>query len=166
VFCQGSVTVPWWKYVSYCSTGGTPRVRVLDRTWRDNEKLAVHTYHRSINIPSNPREASTNSSSLYHTNLQIPPQLQSQPPSQPPPNFEMKTNILILLATLTASVMATPTANAEASEIFARGSCYHPSSCSRSWAGKCEDYCGSRGFSHMTGDGCGWLAKKCCCSKK
>ncbi|KAJ5985673.1 hypothetical protein N7499_008039 [Penicillium canescens] len=79
----------------------------------------------------------------------------------------MKTNILILLATLTASVIATPTANAEASEIFERsGSCYHPSSCSRSWAGKCEDYCGSRGFSHMTGDGCGWLAKKCCCSKK
>ncbi|OGE56620.1 hypothetical protein PENARI_c003G09603 [Penicillium arizonense] len=82
------------------------------------------------------------------------------------PKSRMKTNILILLATLTASVMATPTANAEASEIFERsGSCYHPSSCSRSWAGKCEDYCGSRGFSHMTGDGCGWLAKKCCCSK-
>lgn len=41
--------------------------------------------------------------------------------------------------------------------------CFYPSSCDAFWAGKCEDYCGDRGFSHMTGDGCDWPTKKCCC---
>ncbi|KAJ5101339.1 hypothetical protein NUU61_003561 [Penicillium alfredii] len=83
----------------------------------------------------------------------------------------MKTNILLLL-TLAAGIMAAPAEDADANadvhtnDLSQRGSCYHPSSCGRAWAGKCEDYCGSRGFSHMTGDGCGFLAKKCCCSRK
>ncbi|KAG7145932.1 hypothetical protein HYQ46_005284 [Verticillium longisporum] len=38
--------------------------------------------------------------------------------------------------------------------------CFHPSSCSAFWSGKCQDYCDTRGFSHMTGDGCGGLRKK------
>lgn len=47
----------------------------------------------------------------------------------------------------------------------ARGNCFYPSSCSTTWAGKCEDYCGHRGFSHMDGEGCdGWFDKRCCCN--
>ncbi|KAJ1334182.1 hypothetical protein MN608_04188 [Microdochium nivale] len=48
-------------------------------------------------------------------------------------------------------------------EVFERDNCFHPSSCSSTWSGKCEDYCGSRGFSHMTGEKCGWPSKRCCC---
>jgi hypothetical protein len=46
----------------------------------------------------------------------------------------------------------------------ASGTCNHANECGYH-SGECEDYCGSRGFSHMTGDGCGWKfwAKKCCC---
>ncbi|KAK3833079.1 MAG: hypothetical protein JOS17DRAFT_741466 [Linnemannia elongata] len=43
--------------------------------------------------------------------------------------------------------------------------CYHASSCSDHWSGLCEDYCGDRGFSHMSGSGCGWFSKKCCCNR-
>lgn len=72
----------------------------------------------------------------------------------------------LILATLAATAFAAP----HASDIEARATCYHPSTCSTSWSGKCEAYCGSRGFSHMTGSGCTnppfvTVNKKCCCKK-
>ncbi|RCI12474.1 hypothetical protein L249_1169 [Ophiocordyceps polyrhachis-furcata BCC 54312] len=71
--------------------------------------------------------------------------------------------LLLLLPSLASFTAGSPPSS---TKIEARDNCFHPSSCSASWAGKCEDYCGSRGFSHMTGDGCGWFQKKCCCIRK
>ncbi|RDA85259.1 hypothetical protein CP532_2352 [Ophiocordyceps camponoti-leonardi (nom. inval.)] len=80
----------------------------------------------------------------------------------------MKNIFFLPLLSLTATITAgSPSSSSkQAGAIEARDNCFHPSSCSASWAGKCEDYCGSRGFSHMTGDGCGWFQKKCCCIRK
>lgn len=50
-----------------------------------------------------------------------------------------------------------------ASPIPGGDNCFHPSECSTRWAGKCGYWCDHRGFSHMTGDGCWWPKKKCCC---
>lgn len=66
-----------------------------------------------------------------------------------------------------ASALAAPqaeTVNGDG-DVQTDETCYHPSSCSRHWAGLCEDYCGRRGFSHMSSSGCGFLAKKCCCNR-
>ncbi|KAK3367810.1 hypothetical protein B0H63DRAFT_86445 [Podospora didyma] len=68
----------------------------------------------------------------------------------------------IIITALIAGVLAAP---ADQVEERAPAACYHPSSCSTHWSGLCEDYCGSRGFSHMTGSGCGLLSKKCCCDR-
>ncbi|KAJ5161848.1 hypothetical protein N7492_007240 [Penicillium capsulatum] len=79
----------------------------------------------------------------------------------------MKTTFFLVLAGLAANAVAVPTENAQNEALDKRtGSCFHPSSCSVTWSGKCEDYCGKRGFSHMTGDGCSGLSEKCCCSTK
>jgi hypothetical protein len=42
--------------------------------------------------------------------------------------------------------------------------CKNPSVCDIFWSRKCETHCGDLGFSHMTGETCGWLLpKRCCC---
>jgi hypothetical protein len=42
--------------------------------------------------------------------------------------------------------------------------CKNESSCSIFWSRRCEGYCGDLGFSHMSGERCGWgLPKRCCC---
>jgi hypothetical protein len=43
--------------------------------------------------------------------------------------------------------------------------CRSASTCGTGWGGKCEDWCSSVGFSHMTGTGCFWPAKRCCCKR-
>lgn len=77
----------------------------------------------------------------------------------------MKVNFLFVLATLRASVLAAPAPAEAGTAVIASGSCYHASSCSTHWSGLCEDYCGSYGFSHMSGDNCSIFKKKCCCSR-
>ncbi|CRK48267.1 hypothetical protein BN1723_016848 [Verticillium longisporum] len=78
------------------------------------------------------------------------------------PTANMKTSFAVILTTLTA-VLAAPQLAADAPIEARQDNCFHPSSCSAFWSGKCQDYCDTRGFSHMTGDGCGGLRKKCCC---
>ncbi|PFH58626.1 hypothetical protein XA68_13443 [Ophiocordyceps unilateralis] len=75
----------------------------------------------------------------------------------------MKLNSFFLLTLVTGVLAITESPSPKHDGVEARDNCFHPSSCSVSWAGKCEDYCGRRGFSHMTGDGCGLFRKKCCC---
>ncbi|KAK3182390.1 hypothetical protein K4F52_006214 [Lecanicillium sp. MT-2017a] len=74
---------------------------------------------------------------------------------------------LTLAATATAaSIPESKPADAAAADADVSvldDTCYHPSACSSTWGGKCEIHCGDRGFSHMTGDGCSFFAKKCCC---
>ncbi|KAF9890095.1 hypothetical protein FE257_006256 [Aspergillus nanangensis] len=60
----------------------------------------------------------------------------------------MKFNLLVLLATATAGVFANPE-NSKRDDI-----CHKPSSCSKFWSGKCEQYCDPYKFSHMSSDGC------------
>lgn len=75
----------------------------------------------------------------------------------------MKTTIFYVLTAL-AGVLAAPAEQAARDDAaIAADNCFHPSSCSTTWGGKCEEYCSTRGFSHMSSDGCGWFAKKCCC---
>lgn len=76
----------------------------------------------------------------------------------------MKTGLLVV-AIATGAFAAPSDPSAQGVEARA-DNCFHPSSCSASWAGKCEDYCGRRGFSHMSGDGCGIFKKKCCCIRR
>ncbi|PKY05142.1 hypothetical protein P168DRAFT_281476 [Aspergillus campestris IBT 28561] len=73
----------------------------------------------------------------------------------------MKTNFLIVLATAAASVLANPAANLDGNLAARSGTCHKPSSCSKFWAGKCEQYCDPYKFSHMTGDGCNRLPPGC-----
>ncbi|KAF7585290.1 hypothetical protein BBP40_011310 [Aspergillus hancockii] len=75
----------------------------------------------------------------------------------------MKTNFLLILATVTSGVFANPEANLDINLAARSGTCHKPSSCSKFWAGKCEQYCAPYKFSHMTDDGCNTLAQKCCC---
>ncbi|PVH86446.1 hypothetical protein DL98DRAFT_582402 [Cadophora sp. DSE1049] len=85
----------------------------------------------------------------------------------------MKTNFLVYITAIMASTaIAAPAAleteTRDVAEVAADAAlladnCFHRSSCSVSWAGKGEEYCDWRGFSHMTGDGCGWLKKAVCC---
>ncbi|KNG89696.1 hypothetical protein ANOM_002343 [Aspergillus nomiae NRRL 13137] len=75
----------------------------------------------------------------------------------------MKTNFLLVLATVAAGVLAHPEANIENNLAARSGTCHKPSSCSKFWAGKCEQYCAPYKFSHMTDDGCYMFAQKCCC---
>lgn len=76
----------------------------------------------------------------------------------------MKTNFLVVLATLAATALASPAADAD--NLVARADiCHKPSSCSSFWSGKCEEYCAPYQFSHMSGDDCGGATKKCCCEK-
>lgn len=71
---------------------------------------------------------------------------------------------LTLAATATAaSIPESKPADAAGDVSVLDDTCYHPSACSSTWGGKCEIHCGDRGFSHMTGDGCSFFAKKCCC---
>ncbi|GAB1195514.1 hypothetical protein APSETT444_004775 [Aspergillus pseudonomiae] len=65
----------------------------------------------------------------------------------------MKTNFLLVLATVAAGVLAHPEANLENNLAARSGTCHKPSSCSKFWAGKCEQYCAPYKFSHMTDDG-------------
>ncbi|KAF9122326.1 hypothetical protein BG015_005580, partial [Linnemannia schmuckeri] len=58
-----------------------------------------------------------------------------------------------------AEVAAPPAEVVEGGDNQIAETCYHASSCSTHWSGLCEDYCGHRGFSHMTGSGCGWFSK-------
>ncbi|KAH7039658.1 uncharacterized protein B0I36DRAFT_357058 [Microdochium trichocladiopsis] len=81
----------------------------------------------------------------------------------------MKTSFATLitsaLAATTSMVTAAPSGSTGTGTdtIAERDNCFYPSSCSSTWSGKCEDYCGTRGFSHMTGEDCEWPSKKCCC---
>ena len=75
----------------------------------------------------------------------------------------MKTNFLIVLATAAVSVFASPEANLDGNLAARSGTCHKPGSCSKFWAGKCEQYCEPYKFSHMTDDGCTKFAQKCCC---
>lgn len=75
----------------------------------------------------------------------------------------MKTNFLFILATITAGVFANPEASLDDSLTARSGTCHKPSSCSKFWAGRCEQYCAPYKFSHMTDDGCHMWAQKCCC---
>ncbi|KAG0029600.1 hypothetical protein BGZ82_007836 [Podila clonocystis] len=70
----------------------------------------------------------------------------------------MKSSIVALTVTL---ALATSALAAPQPEVEKRAdNCYFPSVCWNNWGGKCEDYCGDRKFSHMTGDGCRWFYKK------
>ena len=78
--------------------------------------------------------------------------------------------LILLIATLAATALAAPRASGDMvseADIEARpDNCFHPSRCDAFWFNdKCKDYCDKRGFSHMSGDGCGWFTKKCCCIK-
>jgi len=75
----------------------------------------------------------------------------------------MKANFFLILATVTAGVLATPEAGADNILEARSGTCHKPSSCSKFWAGKCEQYCDPYKFSHMTDDGCDFWAQRCCC---
>ncbi|KAH9214686.1 hypothetical protein DL95DRAFT_461961 [Leptodontidium sp. 2 PMI_412] len=88
----------------------------------------------------------------------------------------MKTNFLVYITAIMASanVLAAPSAlepmTRDVAEVAGDVSilvdnCFHRSSCSTTWAGKGEEYCDYRKFSHMTRDGCGWnpLKKAVCC---
>jgi hypothetical protein len=83
--------------------------------------------------------------------------------------------LTLLLATFAATALAAPRASGEMdardADVETRAdNCYFPSQCSAFWSGKCENHCGSRGFSHMSRDGCQWnpinLTQKCCCIRK
>lgn len=83
----------------------------------------------------------------------------------------MKTSFVVLLAAAAATVLAAPNPAADGytaeDAIEARqDNCFYPSGCARNWRGNCQDYCGTRKFSHMSSDGCPWLAKKCCCIRR
>lgn len=77
--------------------------------------------------------------------------------------------LTLLIATLAATAFAAPRASGdmEADVEVRADNCFFPSQCSAFWSGKCENHCGSRGFSHMSRDGCQWnpinLTQKCCC---
>ena len=79
--------------------------------------------------------------------------------------------LAVALVLATSALAAPPASPAPPAEVVNGGgaeieeTCYHASSCSDHWSGLCEDYCGSRGFSHMSGSGCGWFSKKCCCNR-
>ncbi|OBT62548.1 hypothetical protein VE03_07404 [Pseudogymnoascus sp. 23342-1-I1] len=82
----------------------------------------------------------------------------------------MKLNILLLAAVVTGA-LAAPTADQSAPEpnvleLQERGTCWNRSSCSFSWAGKCEDYCNPWKFDNMQKTDCGWGRKRCCCKKQ
>jgi len=84
-------------------------------------------------------------------------------------NITMKLLAIIAALFTTGAVLAAPQPHAEIEDrdTNAALSCFHPSHCSRNWSGNCEDYCRDYGgFSHMTGDDCGILAKRCCCDRK
>ncbi|PLB42579.1 uncharacterized protein BDW47DRAFT_97434 [Aspergillus candidus] len=75
----------------------------------------------------------------------------------------MKINFLIVLLTAAVSVLASPEANLDGNLAARSGTCHKPSSRSKFWAGKCEQYCDPNKSSHMTGNGCNRFAQKCCC---
>ncbi|KAJ5755311.1 hypothetical protein N7533_004854 [Penicillium manginii] len=75
----------------------------------------------------------------------------------------MKANLIYILAIFTAGVFATPKPSLGNTLGARSGTCHKPSSCSKFWAGKCEQYCEPYKFSHMTSDGCHTFAQKCCC---
>ncbi|KAJ4985032.1 hypothetical protein SVAN01_09475 [Stagonosporopsis vannaccii] len=83
--------------------------------------------------------------------------------------------VTLILATIAATAAAAPRAAGEMSPAPApldgrADNCFFPSQCSAFWSGKCENHCGSRGFSHMSRDGCKWnpinITQKCCCIRK
>lgn len=77
----------------------------------------------------------------------------------------MKTNIILLL-TVAASIMAAPTQdNSEDINDTLPEPCHHASSCSVYWSGRCESYCGNRGFAYMSEAGCPRYSKRCCCRR-
>lgn len=80
--------------------------------------------------------------------------------SQPQPTT-MKSSILALTVALAlaTSAVAVPQLELEKRD----DNCFFASHCSATWYGKCENHCGDRKFSHMSGDGCGWFKKRCCC---
>ncbi|KAI9039188.1 uncharacterized protein KD926_009822 [Aspergillus affinis] len=73
----------------------------------------------------------------------------------------MKTNFLLVLSAMAATVFANPTSD---DNLVARKEiCRKASSCSAFWSGKCEEYCAPYKFSHMSGDTCDGALKRCCC---
>ncbi|KAK3830171.1 MAG: hypothetical protein JOS17DRAFT_199824 [Linnemannia elongata] len=78
----------------------------------------------------------------------------------------MRSSVFVLTVTLAlaASAFAAPQAEVvSGGDVQIEATCYHPSGCSMGWAGKCEAYCGDRGFSFMSDSGCWFYSKKCCC---
>jgi hypothetical protein len=79
----------------------------------------------------------------------------------------MKSSAIVLTVSLAlaASAFAAPKAEVAKGGAVVDDTCFHGSHCSINWSGNCEDYCQTYGgFSHMTGSGCGWFSKKCCCN--
>ncbi len=70
--------------------------------------------------------------------------------------------LTLIIASLAATAFAAP-APGEAALEARQDNCFFASECSTLWSGKCDNHCGPRGFSHMTGDKCTWPSKKCCC---
>ncbi|RYP16116.1 hypothetical protein DL765_005317 [Monosporascus sp. GIB2] len=65
--------------------------------------------------------------------------------------------VIFALASVALSVLATPIENDAAKQLESRGdNCFHASHCSDDWAKQGRKWCGNRGFSHMTRDGCRW----------
>jgi hypothetical protein len=77
--------------------------------------------------------------------------------------------LTLIIATLAVTAFAAPHTSdivtAEANIGARADNCFFASQCATFWSGKCENHCGSRGFSHMSRDGCSKLklAQKCCC---
>ncbi|KAK3830170.1 MAG: hypothetical protein JOS17DRAFT_747168 [Linnemannia elongata] len=85
-----------------------------------------------------------------------------------PQSSTMRSSVFILTVTLAlaASAFAAPQAEVvSGGDVQIEEVCRHPSKCASNWSGLCEDYCGDRGFSHMSSNGCIWFSKKCCCHR-
>ncbi|PGH27774.1 hypothetical protein AJ80_00562 [Polytolypa hystricis UAMH7299] len=75
----------------------------------------------------------------------------------------MKSYLVILVAALSAGVLATPHP-ALNPLLQGREVCNHPGECGWFESGQCEYHCdGYGGFQYM--QDCGWRRKRCCCVK-
>ncbi|KAF4549595.1 Hypothetical protein D9617_21g098160 [Elsinoe fawcettii] len=111
---------------------------------------------------------STPLSSPSQTTIQIPPdQHNNQRPHKSSPTGTMQPATILLLISSLGFALANPApAAAPAAGLEDRATCNNPSGCSTGWSKKCEWYCETnhgKFFDHMTGSGCIWPAKKCCC---
>lgn len=158
----------------------------LQRKMQDTRRLPKHRYEKQLSIkPTTSNRESRRPAQRVFPGTNTPRTaslisiltIQSKSYTNPPPHtfpqtythsqINMKTTFLFFITlAATARVLALPAETNQLDDADKlSGSCYHPSSCSMTWSGKCEDYCGNWGFSHMSGDGCGVFSEKCCCSE-